>query len=159
MTNNSCEDGFFLQISSLELGGPVHGLRLLPLPGPSMTDVRVFHRRLARARKRFNKRKETDDRAFGDMSLHKSTINHIINTMKFVKNVDDQGHLNGSPYSILPWPIRCLLAQFLTSCMRNWAWKKSVRGGSPNFCHWSRRRRGSGSEESHCHHSPCVQGL
>ena len=28
------------------------------------------------------------------MSLHKSTINHIINTMKFVKNVDDQGHLN-----------------------------------------------------------------
>ena len=94
MTNNSCEDGFFLQISSSELGGPVHGLRLLPLPGPTVTDVRVFHRRLARARKRFNKRKETDDRAFGDMSLHKSTINHIINTMKFVKNVDDQGHLN-----------------------------------------------------------------
>ena len=94
MTNYSCEDGFFLQISSLELGGPVHSLRLLPLPGPTMTDVRVFHRRLARARKRFNKRKETDDRAFGDMSLHKSTINHIINTIKFVKNVDDQGHLN-----------------------------------------------------------------
>ena len=167
---------FFLQISSLELGGPVHGLRLLPLPGPSMTDVRVFHRRLARARKRFNKRKETDDRAFGDMSLHKSTINHIINTMKFVKNVDDQGHLNVKKtwrtqaliaavaasvdrdawvtVNIFPWPIRCLLAQFLASCMRNWVWKKSVRGGSPNFCHWSRRRRGSGSEESHCRLSP-----
>ena len=42
MTKKSCEDSFFLQISWLELGWPVHSLLPLPLPGNTMTDVRNF---------------------------------------------------------------------------------------------------------------------
>ena len=70
MTNNSCEDGFFLQISSLELGGPVHSLPPLPPPATAMTGVRDFVAGLARAGKSFDEIKETTDLAFGDKILH-----------------------------------------------------------------------------------------
>ena len=51
------------------------------------------------------------------MSLHKSTINHIINTMKFVKNVDDQGHLNVKK----TWRTQNLIAAVAASVDRD-AW-------------------------------------
>ena len=59
-----------------------------------MTGVRDFVAGLARAGKSFDEIKETTDLAFGDKSLHKSTIYRIINKVKTGKNTDDQRHLN-----------------------------------------------------------------
>ena len=84
---------FFIQISSLVLGGPVHSLPSLPPPYATMTCLRDFVAELSRVRKSFDKSKESAYRAFRDKSLHKSTINTIINKVKAGKNTNDQRHL------------------------------------------------------------------
>ena len=139
LTKISCEDDFFIQISSLVLGGPVHSLPSLPPPYATMTCLRDFVAELSRVRKSFDKSKESAYRAFRDKSLHKSTINTIINKVKAGKNTNDQRHLKAKmtrrtqdliaavastvdkdawvTVQYLTLEIRCLLAQFLPSCM------------------------------------------
>ena len=104
-----------------------------------MTCLRDFVAELSRVRKSFDKSKESAYRAFRDKSLHKSTINTIINKVKAGKNTNDQRHLKAKmtkrtqdliaavastvdkdawvTVQYLTLEIRCLLAQFLPSCM------------------------------------------
>ena len=78
MTDKSCKDNCFLRICLFALAWLVGSLPPPPLPETTINGVRNFVAGLTRHEKSFDEMKKTTQLAFGDKSLHKSTIYRII---------------------------------------------------------------------------------